>query len=404
MASTAPTVEAIKAGFPHPSVPRKPGEPTYESIHAVHALLKANAASVPSELGGGVHGLLGLTLANTTYTPLAGQAFTRPANPGLSPTIPARSTGETVRRIERQHREVLRTYHEVLRTDSALRQQLLSAFDDMYLKANKQPHVGYSNRTTLVLLQHLYANYGLISQMDLDENETRMKAPYDSTTPIENLFSQIDESIEYADNGNSPFTNIQVVTNAYILVFNTGQLERACDEWDAKLEADKTWINFKTHFRAAHQRYMKQQRLRQSHFNTHQGHANALQVQEETQHQTALALQSLANATSDDRNAVANLSLANKELTTHLEAMTTKVTSLETKVSQLESKIDKLITLASKRITYDRSSTHYCWTHGRTFNSNHTSKNCTQRKDGHKENATLNTRLGGSDRNCNLNN
>ena len=71
MASTAPTVEAIKAGFPHPSVPRKPGEPTYESIHAVHALLKANAASVPSELGGGVHGLLGLTLANTTYTPLA---------------------------------------------------------------------------------------------------------------------------------------------------------------------------------------------------------------------------------------------------------------------------------------------------------------------------------------------
>ena len=79
------------------------GEPTYETIHTIHALLKANAASVSSELGGGAHGLLGLTLANTTYTPLAGVAFTRPANPGLTPTIPARSTGDTVRRLERQH-------------------------------------------------------------------------------------------------------------------------------------------------------------------------------------------------------------------------------------------------------------------------------------------------------------
>ena len=145
MATTAPTVETVKEGFPHQSIPRQPGEPTYETIHAIHAILKANAASVASELGGGAHGLLDLTLPNTTYTPLSGVAFTRPANPGITPVIPARSTGDTVRRIERQHKETLRAYHEVNRTDSALKQQLLSAFDDMYLKAQKQTHVEYSN-------------------------------------------------------------------------------------------------------------------------------------------------------------------------------------------------------------------------------------------------------------------
>ena len=404
MATTAPTVETIKEGFIHQSVPRQPGEPTYETIHAVHAILKANAASVASELGGGAHGLLGLTLPNTTYTPLSGVAFTRPANPGLTPVIPARSTGDTVRRIERQHKETLRAYHEVNRTDSALKQQLLSAFDDMYLKAQKQIHVGYSNRSTLQLLQHLYDSYGLISQMDLDDNKTRMKSPYDITTPIENLFAQIDESLEYADSGNSPFTNAQIVTNAYILIFSTGQLERACEEWDSKAEADKTWPNFKTHFRAAHQRYIKQQRLRQSHFNSPQGQANVAQEQIDTQHQTALALQALADATADDRYAVANLSMANKELTSHLDTMTSKVASLETKISSLEVKIDKLITLSPRKNTYDRNSNHYCWTHGRTFNSNHTSKNCTQRKEGHKKNATLHQKMGGNDRNCNLSN
>ena len=94
--------------------------------------------------------------------------------------------------------------------------------------------------------------------------------------------------------------------------------------------------------------------------------------------------------------------MANKELTSHLDTMTSKVASLETKISSLEVKIDKLITLSPRKNTYDRNSNHYCWTHGRTFNSNHTSKNCTQRKDGHKENATLHQKMGGNDKNCNL--
>ena len=399
MATAVPKVETIKEGFPHLSVPRQTGEPTYETMHAVHALLKANATSVISELGGGAHGLLGLTLNAATYFQLTGLAFTRPANPGTTPTIPARSTGEQVRRLERQHKEDLRAYHELNRTDAALKQQLLASFDNMYLKALKQPYVGYSNRTCIQILQHLYDNYGQISQMDLDDNATRMKNPYDVTTPIENLFEQIDDSVEYADNANTPFTTEQILATAYLLIFQTGQLERACEEWDAKATVDRSWVNFKTHFRTAHQRFMKQQRLRQTHFNPLQGQANMIQQQGEAQQQKAYALQALATATSDDRAAVANLTQANKQLTDHLNAMTAKVTNLETTIAKLESKIDKLITLSSRRSTYDRNSNYYCWTHGRTFNSNHTGKNCTQRKDGHKEDATLANRMGGSDRN-----
>ena len=81
---------------------------------------------------------------------------------------------------------------------------------------------------------------------------------------------------------------------------------------------------------------MKQQHLRQTHFNASQGQANVVRHQEDTQQQTALALQALAEATSDDRSAVANLTLANKQLTEHLDSMTTKVTNLETKITKLE--------------------------------------------------------------------
>ena len=161
-----------------------------------------------------------------------GHAFTCPANPGNTPIIPATTTGQQTRRLERIHQENLRVYREVSRTDQALKQQLLGAFDDMYLKAMKNTHVGYTNRTTMELITHLYNSYGNITQIDLNDNDVRMKTPYDITTPIENLFKQIDEAVAYADAGNSAFTVTQIVTAAYLLVFNTGELEKACDEWD----------------------------------------------------------------------------------------------------------------------------------------------------------------------------
>ena len=55
--------------------------------------------------------------------------------------------------------------------------------------------------------------------MDFDDNTNRMKMPYDVTTPIENLFEQIDDAVEYADNANTPFTTEQILATSYLLVF-----------------------------------------------------------------------------------------------------------------------------------------------------------------------------------------
>lgn len=402
MASAVPTVEAIKEGFPHLVVPRQPGEPTYKTIRTVHRLLKANAASIPSDLGGGAHGLLGLLLTDAVYQTITGVLFTRPVNPGTTATIPARSTGKITRRLERDHKESLRVYREVERTDQALKQQLLASFDDMHLKAQRNAHVGYSNSTTMDLVTHLYNSYGNITQIDLSENESRMKAPYDITTPIENLFAQIDEAVEFAEAGNSAFTAMQIVNTAYLLIFQTGALEKACDEWIEKPIVDQTWDIFKNHFTAAHQLFKTKQKLRHNGFNTFQQnhHANNIH-QSDTQQETAYALQALADATQYDREAVANLSQANHTLTQQLKDMTAILQQVQNTVTQLEQKIDKLLARPSKPpVTYDRNSTHYCWSHGRTFNSNHTSKSCRFRKPHHQEGATLQNKMGGSDSRC----
>ena len=97
------TVETIREGFPYPSIDQEPGCPTYVIISEVHKKLKTNSASVHSNLGGGQHGLLGLTLQDRTYTTLTGVPFILPTNPGTVHNIPAGSSGPQISQFERRY-------------------------------------------------------------------------------------------------------------------------------------------------------------------------------------------------------------------------------------------------------------------------------------------------------------
>ena len=73
--TTSYTVDSVTESFPNPTVPKIEGEPTYQSIKNVEKVLLENAASVPSELGGGQHGYLGLILSDTKYHTITGHNF-----------------------------------------------------------------------------------------------------------------------------------------------------------------------------------------------------------------------------------------------------------------------------------------------------------------------------------------
>jgi hypothetical protein len=64
--------------FQHKLLTRIHGKPTYESLQNGLTELKANASSVPSTLGGGHHGHLGLLLSEARYTALANTAPSSP--------------------------------------------------------------------------------------------------------------------------------------------------------------------------------------------------------------------------------------------------------------------------------------------------------------------------------------
>ena len=75
-----------------------------------------------------------------------------------------------------------------------------------------------------------------------------MKTPWNQNEPLENVFHQIEEAVEFAKHGNSPFTNSQVLKIAYYIMAQAKIFKEACKEWKKTPAEDKTWPNFKKLF------------------------------------------------------------------------------------------------------------------------------------------------------------
>ena len=91
MSSRSPT-NVRELYFEHKELRRINGEPNFESLHYLLLQIKANASSVPSNLGGGAHGYAGIILSPPTYGTLAPMTpFIIPVHPGIL-NVPMGST------------------------------------------------------------------------------------------------------------------------------------------------------------------------------------------------------------------------------------------------------------------------------------------------------------------------
>ena len=84
MTSTA-NVDYTKTNFEYPVLTKITTKPDYASLLIIKDELKANAASVQCDLGGGQNGYLGLVLTAAEYRFVTRIPFVRPAHPGNVP-------------------------------------------------------------------------------------------------------------------------------------------------------------------------------------------------------------------------------------------------------------------------------------------------------------------------------
>jgi hypothetical protein len=315
---TASTPDELIAGFPHSSLLKSTGEPTFEDLKVIRRLLNTNAMSVSSYVGGGRHGHLGTIMTNEEYFAIVADVFPLPDNLGASPEVVAGMTAAVIAELTRLHREatgVYRTYHNV---DQAVKKLLIEAFDDAYLNALSDEVVWYANCTSLDIPTHLLTYYALIAPTELTQIYERLNTPYDPNQPIETLFQQIQDAQAFAVAGGQPYGAAMIINVAYTLVFNTGVCPDACRAWQSRAIATKTWAKFKLDFSTTHREFrLTNQTAEQSGF--HSANMMIEQSRDVSMHDTGEAIAQLATATASDRSTVVTLTTTNAKLATQLE-------------------------------------------------------------------------------------
>jgi hypothetical protein len=137
-------IDKVVDGFPHPTIFPITGMPNYEALSELNLKLNSNASSVHSDLRNGQLGLLALTVLVAVYNMLSNIPFVPPPNPGPTTIIPAIATAAQISNLRRLHAEALARFREYIAIDKALKQQLITAIQPMYLRALSNRIIGFA--------------------------------------------------------------------------------------------------------------------------------------------------------------------------------------------------------------------------------------------------------------------
>jgi hypothetical protein len=359
------------ASFPHPLLPTVQGEPDYQTIHATRKFLQANSQAIDTHLGGGTLGHLGLIILDASY------AMISPTTNGepkfcITPQAPGRApattdgTADQISAARHNWEEDVQTYRTCTSVQQALKKQIISVFEPMYLDILNDNMVGYTNISARGMLDHLLETYGNITAVELEINFEHMRQTWYPQQPVEIL-----------KQGGVLIGQPQPINVGYAKIFATGHFMSACRRWNEKPIVEKTLTQFKSHFAAAHRQHNQMQGESAATAGYHYENASVTHNEDKMTKATIGALSNLATATAADRGVVAALIQANSRLAKQLED-----NSFE--LRELKALLNKERREKRGQRSYNPSPSNYCWTHGYKVGSTHTSLTCKLRKPGKK--------------------
>jgi len=397
------SVDDIIAKFPSKTIPTIQGEPDYASISNMVQLMYGNAASLPTTLGGGQHGHVGLIMTPILYATLSQVPYTNPADPGTTPNHPNNPTSALRETQRLHHQEERRIYENHQNMDDALKAQVIDTINDTYLCELRNKYTGYLGISTRDLFDHLLDRYGKITPADIEDCKRRMNDPIDATQPIDVYFQKVDDCVQYAADGQVAFTPDQILQTAYHAVSTSGYYNDACKEWRKKPPIAKTWQAFKRFFAAEYHDLKEQQKVNTSQSNFHGANA-AVDI--------TTALDNLALAATQDRDIVQQLTITNQKLVATNQSLTEQLCQALLTNDKLVSKLGGTTPVISNTTKTTRGRqpfnqaewelnldpNGYCWSHGYRVLMGHNSANCKGKMGGHQAAATRSNTLGGSDK------
>jgi hypothetical protein len=155
--------------------------------------------------------------------------------------------------------EAVLTFFTFNTVQRALKKQIITVFEPMYLYIINYDMVYFANISAHEILDHLFMTYGNITAVDLEHNFEHICRAWDPQQPVESLFKQIQDCAYFSAAGGIITGNTQQINVGYAKIFATGHFMSACRRWNEKPTIEKTWAQFKAHFSSVHRQHTQMQ-------------------------------------------------------------------------------------------------------------------------------------------------
>ena len=254
------------------------GQPTSHDLTNLEKEIIAILANIPTTLGGGNHGHVGVIMAPPEYNVMTGGIdFVNPTNPGIYPAgLAANAAAGTRAREEAIHKELIAQFETFEGVRLGTKDLILEAVDNEYLSEIEHDTLGFLNQTPRQMIDHLLTRGGALDFADTKDLLAERDGEWNVTENPQIYFNRVEKAMKgLARNGiNSDLNERRDI--ALFQLKATGEFDPAVREWEAKPAADKTWANIKTFITAEYAKENKQNKLSAKHFK-----ANAIQEQAE---------------------------------------------------------------------------------------------------------------------------
>lgn len=362
MAATQ-AVGVLEHQYPYPILTKTEKRPTALWVQTIEQQLLENAMSVANP-GAAEAGWSKLVMDNTEYE----EAF-----PTCNFNIPDAPAGNA-------SQITLKRWQTMKTIDNELKKQLRASFDTKYM-ADKiatlpiaRRRFGLTAFTTKVIMETLRTEYGKMKPADIEENRDNLRGVANSTAPIEDIWQKVQAIQNIADKAGKDagqddkhtIDESTILTLVITSMKTDGGYKEMLEAWSTKdkatREADDAWSKFKKHCNEWEEEH------RDKITTGTEGYVNS------TQHKVP----STAPATNTDDNV--------SQITDH---------TISTPGKNMSTPNKKPRYTALALFMHNGRNADYCWSHGICW---HSGTKCPKPKDGHKNEATLFERHGGSDK------
>ena len=231
-----PSADGIAAAFPHKILKKINVTPSRIDIGDAQEKQTENAASRPSKRGGGAHEHAGMVVPPAIYVvEVSPTAYAWEPVPDEAPVYPIKITATAQRLLDNNFAGAMRIYRDQSGTHTALKNQFHQKYNPEYWTGVVQPGTGIATISLMDMYAHLYANYGQVTEGDLEESRSGITVQFEfATLPMEQYLFKVKKCQQLHGNAlpPRPITDMEAMGIAYLNLQRSGLHPLDSREWE----------------------------------------------------------------------------------------------------------------------------------------------------------------------------